>query len=545
MTSSASFPFLWQEPTVAEAVRTAASEREREKDSREKKRGKRRERLKQSAKVDSAGNDVPAAGGARTFCLQLDKDAKSAVRRLVRATRLTYNMCVAAGRTAKEEKKLVPTKKELRARFVNKQAFEPGGEMADHRWLLEVPFDVRDDAVSDYLAGVQSNFAKSKAKLDRGEEKHEFQMRFRGRGDPRQTIHIRSKHLNAVLKARKKAKDSGKPAPKTSPYGWLLGAKCSEKLPSEYLYDATVTLYKTGHVFLSVPTPARVRAGPAPAPNRHSMLSVDPGVRTFGAGYSPDGKIVEFAPGDIGRIYRLGYHLDDLLSRAEKEPTRKTEKEPTKKREQEPSPKRERMRKVAARMREQESSSKYWKKPNPKYGKKTRKRGRMRKAAARMRERIRNLVDEVHHKVSLYIVRNYRVVLIPKFQTSQMVTRAKRKIRRKTVRGMMTWSHYRFRQTLMRKARETGWCEVIECDEPYTSKTCGECGHIHHKLGGSKQFVCPNPACGARMDRDSNGARNILIRWLTLKGAESESRAMDESVDEDVEAPRAAEKPQG
>jgi hypothetical protein len=32
------------------------------------------------------------------------------------------------------------------------------------------------------------------------------------------------------------------------------------------------------------------------------------------------------------------------------------------------------------------------------------------------------------------------------------------------------------------------WCTVIECDEAYTSKTCGKCGKVHAKLGSNKTF---------------------------------------------------------
>lgn len=53
---------------------------------------------------------------------------------------------------------------------------------------------------------------------------------------------------------------------------------------------------------------------------------------------------------------------------------------------------------------------------------------------------------------------------------------------------------------------------VIRCNESYTSSTCTKCGHIHHKLGGSKIFTCPD--CGHKILRDINGARNIMLRAL-------------------------------
>jgi putative transposase len=98
-----------------------------------------------------------------------------------------------------------------------------------------------------------------------------------------------------------------------------------------------------------------------------------------------------------------------------------------------------------------------------------------------------------------------------------MVRRANRRIGSKTARAMLGWSHYRFKQRLLNKTREYPWCKVIICDEHYTSKTCGNCGHLHMKLGSSKTFKCPQ--CHVEMDRDINAARNILLRYLTLNRA--------------------------
>ncbi|CAG8576195.1 4226_t:CDS:2 [Ambispora gerdemannii] len=64
------------------------------------------------------------------------------------------------------------------------------------------------------------------------------------------------------------------------------------------------------------------------------------------------------------------------------------------------------------------------------------------------------------------------------------------------------------------KVREHPWCQVMVCIEEYTSKACGCCGHIHQKLDGSKVFHCPSYT--TELDRDINGARNILLRYLTL-----------------------------
>jgi putative transposase len=99
--------------------------------------------------------------------------------------------------------------------------------------------------------------------------------------------------------------------------------------------------------------------------------------------------------------------------------------------------------------------------------------------------------------------------MIPKFETSQMIRRATRKISSSTVRQMTSWSHYRFRERLLFKCRQTG-CKVAIVDEAWTSKTCSACGKIDHSLAGRKLYACDH--CGMKMDRDINGAKNIFLK---------------------------------
>jgi putative transposase len=143
-----------------------------------------------------------------------------------------------------------------------------------------------------------------------------------------------------------------------------------------------------------------------------------------------------------------------------------------------------------------------------------RKRYRYMRAARRIRLKIRNLVDEVHKKCTTWLCRNYQYVVIPVFNVSSMVRKKNRNINSKTVRSLLTWSHYRFRQRLVSKAREHPWCKIIVTQEYYTSRTCTNCGWIDHKLGSKKVFRCQK--CPLVIDRDTNGARNILVRYLSL-----------------------------
>jgi len=226
----------------------------------------------------------------------------------------------------------------------------------------------------------------------------------------------------------------------------------SEAIPTSSAYATQIIKTKCGDWFAVFLEEAKPNIN-----NVDGIIAIDPGVRTFLTGF--DGRaFVEIGAGDIGKITRLCQHLDLLMSKIGK------------------------------------SKSK-------------RQRQKMRKAAARSRRRIRNLIDECHRQAASWLSKNHSYILLPTFETSQMTKKKKRKIRSKTARQMLTWSHYRFKQVLKNKAELSG-CQVIDVTEEFTSKTCTKCGHIHTKLGGNKVFKCPK--CGHEINRDFNGALGIL-----------------------------------
>jgi len=191
-------------------------------------------------------------------------------------------------------------------------------------------------------------------------------------------------------------------------------------------------------------------------------VAVDPGVRTFLTFFSPDvvGKIGDLA---INRIQRLCAWMDKLVSR------------------------------------------KKW------------------QAIRRMRERIQNLISDLHHKAALWLVKNFRMIVIPKFDAREMTIRKARKISSKTARKMLTLAHGRFRTILLDKAEEWGRT-VVHVSEAYTSKTCSVCGK-QHEIGGKKVINC----CKS-YDRDINGARGIFLRALVDTPAGSNAGALKEMV---------------
>lgn len=156
-----------------------------------------------------------------------------------------------------------------------------------------------------------------------------------------------------------------------------------------------------------------------------------------------------------------------------------------------------------------------FKRQRTKNGKKKSKTS-MRLAMLRTYQDVRNKVDEMHKQFASYLCNNYKVVLLPEFKTSGMVGKDK-VLHSKVVRRMLTWSHFRFKMHLKQRALRSGTL-IVDVDEHFTSKTCGYCGCINNKDTNMWEqyriFRCSN--CGIEIDRDMNGARNILLRYLTI-----------------------------
>ena len=95
---------------------------------------------------------------------------------------------------------------------------------------------------------------------------------------------------------------------------------------------------------------------------------------------------------------------------------------------------------------------------------KSKRRSKLKRAVRRLRDRIRNLIDEVHKQLAVHLARSYDLVMIPKFEVSQMIRKVGRKIGAKTARQMATWAHDRFRQRLTFKCCQFG-CKVAIVNE--------------------------------------------------------------------------------
>lgn len=184
-----------------------------------------------------------------------------------------------------------------------------------------------------------------------------------------------------------------------------------------------------------------------------SICALDPGVRTFMTTYDPEGKSLEFKKSELMDKYY------------------------------------QKIRMMQSQGKKQTQINKYFRK-------------------------IKNQVDHLHWNTIKYLLNNYQVILLPHFESQEMIK--SKKLHKSTKRTMNSLSHYTFKQRLIYKASLYKDKKILLVDEAYTSKTCGWCGNLNDKLGTNKVFKCPT--CGIKLDRDFNGARNILIKnWASFQ----------------------------
>jgi len=73
---------------------------------------------------------------------------------------------------------------------------------------------------------------------------------------------------------------------------------------------------------------------------------------------------------------------------------------------------------------------------------------------------VQNKVKEMHYQLANYLAKNFRQILIPALPVAEFVKLEKRKLGKETVKNMLAWSHYAFRQRLKNTVRRHPWCEV-------------------------------------------------------------------------------------
>ena len=196
-------------------------------------------------------------------------------------------------------------------------------------------------------------------------------------------------------------------------------------------------------------------------PATYDITSLDPGVRSFQTFYSDEMVAGKLGDNTCHQLFLLHRSIDKLKSKRTKSGSKKT-------------------------------------------------RFNLKRRCSLLRTKIKNIVADLHWKTANFLCVSYGTILLPSFGIKGMSQKKQRKINRKTTRNLLSLSHYKFKERLKYMSSVYNR-QLYIVGEEYTTQTCGGCGN-RKKMGGSKRYMCKN--CGFSLDRDYNGARNILLKHL-------------------------------
>ncbi len=477
---------------------------------------------------------------ARMIRLLPDRQQRDLLNNWMGTYRFTYNACVARYRELKDQTGMIKefdendkpvyyspgdvqkllrqeliVKKESNV-LINKPIKRHDGTMNEgpHEWLWDCPEAIRDAATDQLKSALKSAISN----LEEGNIT-DFSFKFKSKNKMRlQMIPIRDrcwkklsqKTLDKYIKEQwlereakhreLKSKQNNRKTPrkrwqkrKSDTYwdnkknndkfvnasvpflkSWNCKPLCStEPLPETFTNDTKIIKTRDNKFYVIVLDPVEEKPK---NPEKIEFASMDPGEKIFQVLYDSFGNVIKFAEGETrsasdenvrdGVLYKACKRLDELRSQLDKAKT---------------------------------SKEKY----------------RLRQSLIKQRARIRNLKLDLHRKVAKFICENYNMVLLPEFNISNMVKKDQRNIKSKTVRNMLTLSHYSFKNLLRAKVREYSDTEVIIVNESFTTKVCTRCGHVKNgKVCGSDRIFKCNQ-CNLQIDRDCNGSRNIMLKYFS------------------------------
>jgi len=177
------------------------------------------------------------------------------------------------------------------------------------------------------------------------------------------------------------------------------------------------------------------------------IISLDPGIRTFQSFYTPDGIVGDLGNNELkNKIMKLENKIDKLKS------IKKTNN------------------------------------------------------CNKLKTKVCNIVKDFQWKISSFLCKTYKTILLPVFESKSMLKNLNSKINR----YLNILSHYQFQEKMKYQSKKYG-NNLIIVDESYTSKTCGNCG-ILTNIGSSKTHICS--ICKTVSERDYNAGRNIMLKYL-------------------------------
>ena len=391
--------------------------------------------------------------GIRTRKIRMYPDQKQQMilKEWLGTSRYVYNKSLAAVTKNKEKKNFF----ELRNKYVSHKKRNGTINTNVENWELKTPKDIRAGAVKDMVNNYNSNFQKLKNRT----VKH-FKLIYRKKNS-NYSIEIPKNIISIEKNKKKKRNKEGNKEENNTFYLHIYkqfitdgikmsNDKCLKNNNLQMKHDCRLQ-YLKGKWFLCIPIDIQIDDK---KPKYNSSCSLDPGVRKFQTVYSEDITIKIGIKKDM--LKKLYKKLDNFQS---------------------------------LRSKKLITKSHYTRRINKTYF------------------QIDNLINDIHYKTIDLLTKNFRTIFLPEFESQELVKKMKFK---RCKRDLLCLKHFLFKQRLLQKCELKTFCKTIICTEEYTSKTCSRCGVLNNKLTTEEIFECND--CGLIIDRDINGARNIMIK---------------------------------
>ena len=322
----------------------------------------------------------------------------------------------------------------------------------ENKYLEEIPYNTRQLAVKAATNTRKTCLSHIKAKLIT-----HFKMSFKSRKDVNQICYFDASSLSLSKKGELQFCKTGFLKGNSVLQLSRRGKKDIEHYFKGERSDYSIVLEGNSY-YLCLSTTVKREVNPI-LNEKQSVISLDPGIRSFMTGYCPEGHVLATSDVVLNKLKSEFDKVDSLVSAMTKS--------------------------------------------------KGRKKKNMRVRKLKIFKKVKDVVNNMHIHVSRELARGYDTVILPEFGTSKMLS--EKTLCSSTKRMMGALSFYKF------KCRLTNECSKYKTDlkivtEEYTSKTCTCCGNLHNKLGSNKIYNCIK--CNLSIDRDINGARNILLKHL-------------------------------
>jgi putative transposase len=395
----------------------------------------------------------------KTYTLEPTKEQKEILLNWFGICRFTYNNALAYFEDRKKRYKKRRNKKkmkqklkssELKKTLRSKFIVKESKFLKKNKFIADCPKDPRECMIDELIKAIDTNLKKGKR----------FEMKFKKKSAPSESIEIRKSGIKAV--------DGG--FVKIYPKFLSEEVKIKNFEPVTEIIKDCKMVFSGKKFYLVVPYEVECKKKQKET-DEVKVVSIDPGGREFINFYSPNPRVCGKLGMSLDKLRKLRQRCKEIRNMIKKEKIKFRNKNGKKK----------------LRLR----------------------RYRMNRRAFILEDKIRKALRDFHRKSAKFLCMNFDLIMIPYFKVQSMVK--SRNLNPKAKDDLLMWSHYKFKQILKHKAEVLGK-HVLEHDESYTSKTCGNCFKMDEKLGGKKKSTCPH--CGICWDRDLKASRNMFLRMM-------------------------------